>query len=373
MFQTALVYGSVLLILFWLARIASLRANINIHKTYPHATRFFTWEIVLFICVFMIFYGIRYDVGVDHLTYLRQYQSLSGVDRFEPVFLWITQSLSRLGIHYTFYFALLAFIQIFFILYSIKDERYLLPFFAIALIMGQFFWHWMNAIRQDAAACIYVFAVTFIVERKPLKFLFCILLAIGFHKASILLLPTYYLLYKGKDWTYNRVLQLSLLWFVGYLAIIKLDVLSIFFPAISKFTQLMEFNAYSEDVLQRFGDKTSTGPGMYVFMLLDTLIIWNSSKLKAYYNSKKFTIYYNLYYWGMILQLFLINNMVLARPVRFFRCFKLLMIAYFLYYLYKHPKPQANTALFVISFGLLCILFAAIVVRQPYYFFWNAS
>ena len=373
MFQTIFVYSSVLFMLFLLACVADLRVKTSIKFTYPARVRFWTWEMGLFILVFIIFFGIRYDVGVDHLAYLEHYQTQHDLDRFEPVFLWLTTSLKGLGVHYTVYFALLAFIQIFFVLYSIKDERYLLPFFTITLIMGQFFWHWMNGIRQDIAACIYVFAVNFIVERKPFKFLLCILLAIGFHKSSILLLPTYYLLYKGKDWTFSRTLQLCLLWFVGYLAIIKLDVLSIFFPVIDRFTQLMEFNAYSEEVLARFGDKTSSGSGMYIYMILDTFIIWNSSKLKAYYNSKKFTIYYNLYYWGMILQLFLINNMVLARPVRFFRCFKLLMIAYFLYYLYKHPKPQTNTAMFIVSFGLLCILFAAIIVGQPYYFFWNAS
>lgn len=374
MIQTIFVYSSVMAILFSLACIASLRAKTTIGQSpYSHDTKFCTWEIGLFMLVFMIFYGIRYNVGVDHLAYLEHYQTLYGTERFEPVFLWITQSLNELGVHYTIYFALLAFIQIFFIVYSLKEERYLLPFLVISLFMGQFFWHWMNAIRQDIAACIYVFAVIFIVERKPLKFLFFILLAIGFHKSSILLLPTYFFLYKGKDWTFNRVLQLSLLWLVGYLAIIKLDVLSIFFPLINTFVELMEFDAYSEEVLMRFGDKTTSGVSLYAFLLLDTLIVLNSHKLKEYYNSKKFTIYYNLYYWGMLLQLFLINNMVLARPVRFFRCFKLLMIAYFLYYLYKHPKPSVNILLFIVTLGLLAILYAAIIVNEPYYFFWSAS
>ena len=372
MIQTIFVYSSVLFILFMLARIAMLRAKNNVHQIYPNRVRFCTWEIRMFILVFMIFYGIRYDVGKDYLNYLEVYQTHDGIERFEPAFFFITNTLSNCGVHYTFYFAILAFIQIFFVLYSIKDERYLFPFFAITLIMGQFFWHWMNGIRQDVAACIYVFAVNFIVERKPFKFLLCILLAIGFHKSSILLLPTYFLLYKGKDWTYNRALQLSLLWVVGYLAIIKFDVLTRFFPVIETFTELMGFEVYSADVLQKYGDLTKSGMSLYAFLVIDTFIVLYSDKLKAYYNSKKFTVYYNLYYWGMLLQLFLINNMVLARPVRFFRCFKLLMIAYFLYYLYKHPKPQINTMSFFIILGFLAILYAAIISNEPYFFFWSA-
>lgn len=372
MLQTALVYSSVMLIMFLLARVASRRAEIGISHGSRHI-RFLTWEMVLLMLVFAFFFGVRYDVGIDHLSYLYHYQTLIRVERLEPVFLWITRFLREHNVHYTVYFALLSFLQFFFIVYSLKDERYLLPFLVISLFMGQFFYHWMNGIRQDIAACIYVYAVKFIDERKPWKFMFLTLLAVGFHKASILLFPTYFLLYKGKDWTFGRVLQMSLLWFVGYLAVIKIDVLSLFFPIINQFSQLLEYNAYSEEVLQRFGDKTTTGPGLFVFLFLDTLIVWNSGKLKAYYNSKKFIIYYNLYYWGMLSQLFLVNNMVLARPVRFFRCFKLLMIAYFLNYLFRHPKPQSNTALFIVSLCLLCLLFIAIIIGQPYHFFWNAA
>lgn len=369
MLQTLFVYSGVMLIMFFFAKIASMRLKTNAH-TQPAS--FWSWEIVCLIFVFMVFYGIRYDVGVDHLEYLENYQTLFDAERFEPIFLWITVNLRELGVHYTIYFALLSFIQIFFILYSIKDEKYLYPSLILSLFMGQFFWHWMNGIRQDIAACIYVYAVTFIVERKPVKFLFFTLLAIGFHKSSILLLPTYLLLYKGKDLTINRLVQIGLLWFIGYLAIIKLDVLSLFFPVIDEFAILMDFEEYSEESLQRFGEITNTGVSLYVFLFLDTLIVLNSKKLKAYYNNRKFIVYYNLYYWGMLLQLFLINNMVLARPVRFFRCFKLLMIAYFLYYLYNNTKPHIRITLLFIVLGVLTILFAAIVVNEPYHFFWSA-
>ena len=369
MLKTLFVYGGVMLLMFLFARVASLRVKTNI--TMRTCTPFWSWEIVGLIGVFIVFYGVRYDVGNDHLEYLEAYQTGLGLGRLEPIFSWITVSLKNLDVHFSVYFALLSFFQIYFILYSIRDERYLFPFLVLSLFMGQFFWHWMNGIRQDIAACIYVFAVQFIVDRKPWKFLLFIAIAMGFHKSSVLLLVTYPILCNGKDLTMNRFWQLVLLLSVGFLTIIHFDVLGRFLPVISVFTELLEFGQYSESMLQKFGEITTTGPGLYVFMLLDALIIWESVKMKAFYNTKRFTIYYNLYYWGMIFQLFLMNNMVLARPVRFFRCFKLLMIAYFLYYLYKHAWPRSNVLLFVVSMGLLVILFGAIVIGQPYYFFWD--
>ena len=371
MIQTALVYSGVMLLMLFFARLSSLRLKgiSPVRFSIP----FWTWENICIILVFILFYGVRYDVGVDHLDYMETYQTGYGLDRYEPIFRMIAVSLRQAKVHFSIYFAVCAFFQIFFILYSIKNERFLFPFLILSLFMGQFFWHWMNVIRQDIAACIYVCAVTFIVERKLFKFLLLIILAIGFHKSSILLLPTYFLLYKGKDWTYNRLFQIFLLWFVGYLAIVKIDVLSIIFPIIDDISKLMEYERYSEKAIQSLGEKTSTGIGLFVFLCLDTLIVLNSKKLKVYYNSKKFIIYYNLYYWGMLLQLFLINNLLLARPVRFFRCFKLLMIAYFLYYLYKHPKPHMRITLLFIVMVLLALLFVSIIVNEPYYFFWSAS
>ena len=372
MLQTTLVYGGLTIILFLFACIASKRACVVSCQPYSHSTiPFFTGEIILILLIFSVVFGMRYDVGVDHLTYLHYYITGLIPDDTEPLFVWINTCFRNVGIHYTIYFAMLAFIQLFFILYSIKDERYIFPFLIISLFFGQFFWHWMNGIRQDIAACIYVFAVKFIAEKKLFKFLIFIIIAIGFHKASIILLPTYLLLSGGRDLSMNRFWQMLLLLIVGYLTIIKFDVLTSFFPIIDIFINVLGYDKYN-DSFYNFEELTTTGIGLYVYMILDALVIISSVKMKAFYNNKKFIIYYNLYYWGMIAQLFLTNNMLLARPVRFFRCFKLLMLAYFLYYLYKNLHIKINIAFFLVSFMLLTVLFVSLVKNMPFLFFWDA-
>ncbi|MCH5221518.1 MAG: EpsG family protein [Muribaculaceae bacterium] len=369
MLQSIAVYGGVMLFMFIFAMIASAKDQSSRVKR-DRPTPFFTWDVIVILLAFALIFGIRYDVGTDHLNYLYAYRHISP-ERYEPIFKWITDTLRFSDIHFSIYFGLLAFLQLCFVLYSVKNEKYIYPFLILTLFMGQFFWHWMNGIRQDIAGCIYVLAVTFIVERKPLKFLLFTIIAIGFHYSSILLLPTYFILYKGKDLTPNKFIQLALLIIVGYLAITKFDVLAAIYPLISSAIDLLDYSQYDLDALERYGSITRQGMSLYTFIVLDALVILYSNKMKEYFTGKRFIIYYNLYYWGMLAQLFLVNNMVLARPVRFFRCFKLLMIAFFLYYLYRNSNSKINVIVFIFALMLLAILFAATIVNEPYKFYWD--
>lgn len=44
---------------------------------------FFHWEIVFSILLFAFVAGARYNTGVDHLSYLREYEFLVDVGRFK--------------------------------------------------------------------------------------------------------------------------------------------------------------------------------------------------------------------------------------------------------------------------------------------------
>ena len=371
MAQTIFVYCTATLIMYLFASIASMRTNLHSEKTAP----FWTGEVLLMLFTFATIFGMRYDVGTDHLDYLYCYQTGVGVERYEPFFQYITKGFKSAGIHYTFYFGFLAFIQLFFILYSIRDERYLYPSLILTLFLGGFFWHWMNGIRHDIASCIYVFAVNFIVDRKPLKFLLFILLSVCFHKTAILLLPTYLLLSNGNDLSMNRFFQLVLLAIVSYLTITEYDVPAAIFPAIELFIALFSYEeTYDIQTMVYLGDETSFGITLYTSILLDALIILKSDKMKSFYNNRRFTVYYNLYYWGaVVLQIFLTNNLLFARVARPFRCFKILIIAYFLYYLYKNLRIKSNVVFLAIAVGLLLISFVSIIVHYPFYFYFDAQ
>lgn len=59
--------------MFCCASIASYREHVTIHKNL-----FFRWEIILMLLSFAVVFGMRYDVGEDHLGYFRWiYKSIS--------------------------------------------------------------------------------------------------------------------------------------------------------------------------------------------------------------------------------------------------------------------------------------------------------
>lgn len=68
------------------------------------------------------------------------------------------------------------------------------------------------------------------------------------------------------------------------------------------------------------------------------------------------------------MQILFINNLVLARPFRYFRNFKMIIIAYLLFYLFSNLKSEKNIAFFMIMFLLLCGLFGATIVNEPFQF-----
>lgn len=365
MLQTILVYSILLLFLLFLTSIASYNERITLSKN-----KFFRWEIVLIILFFSILFGARYDVGEDHLRYLDGY-----LDPFihhntgqEPIFKLIGDVFKSIGLHPIIYFSVLASIQIFCLLYFMKDEKRIWPFLVLTLIMGQFFLSWMNGIRQDVAACIFLCATTFILRRKFWPYALLIAICIGFHYSALILLPIYFLFFNRNSYVGSRLFQIIILSFVSVIAISKFEILPYFGKIITTFTNLLGYQEYSEGVLMSFADKTKTGLSMYMSILIDYVIVINYRRLKSFYTGNKFNLIYNLYFWGTIMQILFINNLVLARPFRYFRNFKMIIIAYLLFYLFSNLKSEKNIAFFMIMFLLLCGLFGATIVNEPFQF-----
>lgn len=365
MILTVCVYFSILFLLFFCGRISSIRYN-----RFGGRESFLQWEIWFPIIVFAIIFGLRYDVGTDHLRYLDAYKTGDGIQRYEPIFLLITNCFRNNDFHPAIYFAFLASIQITCVYYALKGERYLMPFVAVSLICGQFFIHWMNGIRQDLAGCIFFFAVNYIIDKRFGKYFLCCVIATGFHKSAIILLLLYPFLKPCKDLTFNRLFQFVIMFASFLVMLTKKDFLSFLFPVLDVFAQILGFDVYSESVIETFTESTKAGNGISVilFFLIDTIIIFYSDKLKNAFNDKRFITYYNLYYWGAVFQLFFTNNLLLARPFRYFRLFKMIIIAYLLFYLLKKKFYGLNKMSAFMILGMLFLLLLATIKNEPFYF-----
>lgn len=330
---------------------------------------------LFFIClIFGLIFGMRWDVGTDNLEYLYIYVN-NLTDNYEIEFLFkiFNDICYDFHFHYSIYFGIFAFIQLFLVLYTLKNQSYIWPFIIIALFGGNFFWDWMNGMRQEMASCIMFLGANFIIKRKIGYFLLCLLIAFGFHKSALMLILLYPLFKSGQSYVPSVYIQLFLFIIAYVLVFLRLDIIANLLPFIDTLQQLdalSDYNRYNSNVLQMYSDKTKIGILFGIFFIVNLYIIFNFKKLKNYFNSKRFNIYYNLYFWGTLCEILVSLNMVLARPFRYFRIYKMVIIALLMYYFYKKYGFRHSISLFILILLMLCGLIL-IAKQSPFNFYFE--
>lgn len=371
--QSLLVYLPLMTTMILFGALAAKRVSL---KPGPQIT-FFKWEVLVPLLCFGLVFGMRYGVGTDHLTYLNNYLTGENTDRYELFFKWVTLFLSENNFHFATYFGLWAFLQVFFLFYAFKEERHLFPYLAFLLFAGGYFLPLMNGIRQDLAACIFIYSIRFIDEKKLWKYLLWCTIAFLFHKSAVILFMAYPFLRNGRDFFKSIPLQLIILLvsLTFYYSDIQIEKYISFI--IKPFAAWFNYS-YSLERISHLVTEINTGIGFLLALLIDILIIISSKKLKIYFNSKRFFTIYNLYFIGVITRLLFGGSTVLLRPFRYFIYFKLIITAYFIYYLFKNAKLSLNQILFFLVLMIYLLLFGATLYNgdtntAKFIFFWQAQ
>lgn len=353
---------------------ASKRALLNT----GHIVSFYKWEVLSPLICFAVVFGMRYGVGTDYLTYLDIYNTEEYANNYEWGFKWITMFFAKNNFHFSVYFTVFAFLQVFFFFSAFKDERYLYPYLAFVLFAGGYYLAWMNAIRQDLAACIFIYSIKYIIQNKFFKYLTWCLIAALFHRSAIILIVLYPLLKNGRDYLKSISLQLIILGVALFLYYSGFRIEYYFGPQIEAFTHWIRYGFYTIEIISNTLIETNTGIGFLLAVIIDVIIILYSDKMKNYFNSKLFVIIYILYFVGIIAEIVVAGSIVLARPFRYFTYFKLIVAGYLIYYLFKNAKLSFNQLVLFLVVVLYCMLFGALLYRgetntSQFQFFWQAN
>lgn len=302
-------------------------------------------EILVAIFAFTIVFGCRWNVGVDYPHYLYRYLTGIGSERHELLFGLISEWMRDNGFHFSVYFSLWAFIQIFLLYYSFRKYRYLFPYIAFYLIVGYTYMGMMNIIRQQLAACIFMMALQFVDEKKLIKYLLCVFVAFLFHKSALLLLIFYPIFLYKKDFFPSIKLQLlAYLLFMVFNVTVSQYFIQIIETPFGLFTELLGFDNYSYGILNRerlnsiaqFGND-STLSLIYNAMATIPIIIY-STKLKKYYNSSYFNIIYSLWFVKIMAEFLTGDSIILNRPFVYLVNYKMIMFSFFTYYCFKNKN-----------------------------------
>lgn len=147
-------------------------------------------------CSFLIlalFAVLRYDYGNDYNSYIKAYNSINhGIDVFvnEKLFTLLNKITPN-------FYVLIAITSLFFtyVIYRLVSKHLIGGFQGLAVLIfvinPYLFLMNLSAIRQCIAMCIFILAVKFLQDRKPIPYVVMILIASMFHLSALVLLPVY--------------------------------------------------------------------------------------------------------------------------------------------------------------------------------------
>lgn len=153
------------------------------------------------LCVVLIFFsGIRYDVGMDYVSYKILYEESVVLDegQKEFVFAWIFHLCRIIGIPFQIIVMLFSFITVG-LAFRFMKKYSPFVFFSIMLFFcfGQYYFNTFNAIRQTLVIYLFFNSLGWIEHRKWIPyFLSMAICIVAVHASAILLLPLYFLLHR---------------------------------------------------------------------------------------------------------------------------------------------------------------------------------
>ena len=366
MIETVLVYCTLTCLMLILNRISlCMHAEVSAHHDYKSNVP------IAVVFVFALVFGIRYNVGVDHLRYIEKYEQIKYSSSFvdtELLYFWINKVFAFLNLHYSFLFFFLAFIQLYLLLYSIRSHRNVMGWLIFTFMISASFLSFMNVIRQEVAFCLQLVAFSYLSRKKIFYCYLFIIIAILFHISAIILLP-FPLLYLRKN-SYFSNSNIQLLLFIVFLFIGVFFRPSLFiFSLLSDYIDVFEYFGYDSYVnmvdrgdLKFMESARGLGFGFILISVLNAISVYYSSRVKNYYNSALLNIFYDFYYIGMLFYYLTLGSLIFTRINYYFYDIGFIYVAFLLNYLYRNKSVNNFIVLFLIVIIYFLLFYASVVI-----------
>lgn len=337
-------------------------------------------NIGLALILFAVISGIRYDVGVDFLSYLELYNwlkyDITTEFGLEVGFNWILKQFAQIDAHYAWPFGTIALIQIFFIYYAFKNEKYLYPFLPFVIITSGVYFTMMNEMRQSISWAIFILAIQYNRKDKIIQYALLTLIAYIFHQSALIFILLFPLILIDKDIFRSYWLQISLI-----TTAMVLSNLNVWNLVLDKIELAITFLGYT-DKYDNISSKMSIwekdyskGLRYYAPAIIGIITVIYSKTLKSYFNKSVFIKYYNLYFIGILLFFFFYNNTLMQRPARYLTITSIVISSYLFYYLWKFRRKNI---LNMLSLSILILLHIGILYafiasnhHTQYLFYWE--
>lgn len=305
-----------------------------------------SWEILASILIYVSVSALRWQTSWDYNMYYNYYVAMQSMgeysrENFEPGFTLVTALMSRAGMHFAFYFAFWALVQIVLLFYALRHRKELLPWLALCVFMGPYYIFWMGFVRQSVVEALFVVMVEFIVRRKFWWYLLLSLVAISIHKMCVLFIPMYLIplipVRTAKRW-------------LPYVLVLACVLLGTFpqwikwaFDRIGQLATVMGYGHYHrlfESNNLEYAFRFVIGPARLFPLVSCLVMIWYYPSIKRVFATDVClpALYrFSLVYMGYI-NLFANTTQYLARPGELMRTCFVFMLCYLLCFLWRERK-----------------------------------
>lgn len=295
------------------------------------------WGIAFYAFIF----ALRYGVGGDFFAYKLAFEELINnttpyyTERMEIGFVTLAKVFSVFK-STCLIFGVVAFLQLFLIVYNLREIKYAYPLVFLAFMLTAQWLAYANILRQVISVGLWLCAIQFALKRKPVFFYGLIALSISFHNSAVVLVPMYPLIILKEEWFKSVKLQLSLL--AVSIVLMNINVVQQLFANLNNVVAFMGYSHYVDNYGEKIDDTVHIGVGFYLLMACNVLVIMYSNKVKGYVKSSYYTVLYNFYFIGVLVNYVFVTSQLMTRMNYFFMSFNFIFIGLTLYYLKANKK-----------------------------------
>ncbi|QRO51715.1 EpsG family protein [Butyricimonas virosa] len=335
------------------------------------------------LLIYSVVFGMRYGVGMDHLSYLDDYLDISKGgehNQMEKGFFYISKLFAFFDFHYVLYFSFFAFVQLFVLYYVFRCRKRVYVWLTYTFMIGCVWLSFMNGIRQITAFVFFMFSIKFITQHKFWKYVGCIFIASLFHKSAVVLL-IFYPIFKQKLFFSNLIFQFFLL--ISALIIMNINVIQDVFVKLEIIGRFIGYEGYTDMVVNHFDSllfsmERNRGIGFYSILLIDMILILYSNETRKQFDHS-YGIMYNLYFVGVLWHYVFNGSVIMGRPNYYMYGFQFVIAAHTLLYLfnqYKCNRIRSKLYSFLGLVFLYFLIFCATMYRMDentsrFIFFWQ--
>lgn len=365
MFQTLFVYSFLLGAMFILNEFSRLSKKCSFNAKCNINTPIFA------ILIFALVFGIRYHVGVDHEAYISAYEHfrISGNFGDEDIgYAFLTRIFAEQDLHYSYFFFFVAFLQLFLVMYALRENSKVHGFVIILFFLSSTFLQFMNLIRQELGFALFAIAIYFLSKRSFIKTYAALIIACTFHISAIILLPIPFLYIKKSNYFSNVKLQLVVFFLFFVISIILKPAEYLFTLIPIELFEMFGYEGYYNMVA--YGDtkwlvsEKEAGFGFYITNLICLCNILFSSKVKSYFNSKFLNIIYDLYFIGILYRFLVSGSLILSRINYYFFSFGFIVSSFTLYFLLRKSASKKSKYIGIGLIILYVLMFYAVIVKS---------